>query len=68
MHLCFSRSKDIIEPRLKDQWFVKCDQMAKSAVEAVSSGKLKLNPSSYEKLWFNWMENTRLAALYYIVL
>ena len=33
-----SRSKDIIEPIMKPQWYIKCDDMAKKAMESVDSG------------------------------
>lgn len=54
-----SRSKDIIEFMIKSQWFVKCDEMSMRAVEAVKSGKLKINPPIFEKEWFRWLENCR---------
>ncbi|XP_013380246.1 valine--tRNA ligase [Lingula anatina] len=54
-----SRSKDIIEPLLKPQWYVDCSDMASKAVEAVRSGELKIIPDIHLKTWFNWMENCR---------
>ena len=51
-----SRSKDIVEPMIKPQWYVKCDQMA---AEAVRSGQLKIVPEMHQKTWFNWMDNIR---------
>ena len=56
--LC-SRSKDVIEPILKIQWYVNCSGMAAKAVEAVKSSQLKLIPESHNKIWFNWLENIR---------
>ncbi|KAF0990771.1 hypothetical protein HZS_650 [Henneguya salminicola] len=52
-----SRSKDIIEPVLKSQWYVKCKDMANKACMAVKCGELKIYPNSHEKTWFYWMEN-----------
>ncbi|CAD5123228.1 DgyrCDS11590 [Dimorphilus gyrociliatus] len=54
-----SRSKDVIEPILKPQWYVDCQDMAKKAVNVVRDGKLKIIPDMFEKTWFSWMENCR---------
>lgn len=54
-----SRSKDIVEPMIKPQWYVKCDQMAADAAEAVRCGKLKVVPEMHQKTWFSWMDNIR---------
>ncbi|XP_054834511.1 valine--tRNA ligase, mitochondrial isoform X2 [Eublepharis macularius] len=55
--LC-SRSGDVIENLLKSQWFVRCEAMARRALEAVESGGLKLIPEFYEKNWRNWLLKT----------
>uniref|UniRef100_A0A1A8CTA0 Valine--tRNA ligase, mitochondrial n=1 Tax=Nothobranchius kadleci TaxID=1051664 RepID=A0A1A8CTA0_NOTKA len=52
-----SRSGDIIEPLLKKQWFVRCDTMAKKAVQAVEDGHLEIIPQHFTKTWRNWMSN-----------
>lgn len=54
-----SRSQDIIEYLLKEQWFVKCDEMAKKALDAVKMGSLKITPSIHEQLWYDWLTNVR---------
>ncbi|XP_050688997.1 valine--tRNA ligase-like isoform X2 [Eriocheir sinensis] len=54
-----SRSKDIIEPMIKPQWYVKCSTMAQKAIEAVKSGKLEIIPKMHEKTWYHWMEEIR---------
>ncbi len=54
-----TRSKDIIEPIIKPQWYVKCDDMAKKAMEVVDSGELKIIPDSHKKTWNYWMEGMR---------
>ncbi|XP_073975140.1 valyl-tRNA synthetase [Rhodnius prolixus] len=54
-----NRSKDIVEPLIKAQWYVKCDVMAKSALEAVNSGELEMIPELYIKTWTYWMTNIR---------
>ena len=56
--LC-SRSKDVIEPMLKPQWWVNCKDMGADAVNVVRNGDLKIIPKDYEKTWFFWMENIR---------
>ncbi|KAL6761966.1 tRNA synthetases class I-domain-containing protein [Haematococcus lacustris] len=56
--LC-SRSKDVIEPVLKPQWWVKCDVMAARSCEAVRTGELEILPKEFEAVWFRWLENIR---------
>ncbi|XP_069032090.1 valine--tRNA ligase, mitochondrial [Embiotoca jacksoni] len=52
-----SRSGDIIEPLLKKQWFVRCEDMAKKAIQAVEDGELEILPHYYTKTWKNWLSN-----------
>jgi len=47
----------IIEPQVKNQWFVKMAPLAKKALEAVDSGDVKFVPSNQEKTFRHWMEN-----------
>ncbi|XP_063054552.1 valine--tRNA ligase isoform X4 [Engraulis encrasicolus] len=54
-----SRSKDIVEPLLKPQWYVSCGEMGKQAADAVREGRLKIIPDHHLKTWFNWMDNIR---------
>ncbi|XP_019948459.2 valine--tRNA ligase [Paralichthys olivaceus] len=54
-----SRSKDIVEPLLKPQWYVNCKDMGKEAADAVREGRLKIIPDHHLKTWFNWMDNIR---------
>lgn len=54
-----SRSKDIVEPFLKPQWYVNCADMGKQAADAVREGRLKVIPDHHIKTWFNWMDNIR---------
>jgi valyl-tRNA synthetase len=51
------RTGTVIEPYLTDQWFVKAEPLAKPAVEAVTSGKVRFIPSHHEKTYFEWMNN-----------
>ncbi|XP_062368246.1 valine--tRNA ligase, mitochondrial [Cinclus cinclus] len=54
--LC-SRSGDVVEFLLKRQWFLSCGDMARGALQAVTSGRLHLVPKFHEKNWKTWMEN-----------
>ncbi|CAN8178826.1 unnamed protein product, partial [Coccothraustes coccothraustes] len=54
--LC-SRSGDVVEFLLKRQWFLTCGDMARGALQAVTSGRLRLVPKFHEKNWKSWMEN-----------
>ncbi|KAM4697001.1 valine--tRNA ligase [Rhinophrynus dorsalis] len=54
-----SRSKDIVEPLLKPQWYVRCDEMGKRAADAVRDGQLSIIPEFHNKTWFSWMDNIR---------
>ncbi|NWO96544.1 class I tRNA ligase family protein, partial [Escherichia coli] len=45
------------EPWLTDQWYVDAATLARPAIEAVRSGATKIVPKSWEKTYFNWMEN-----------
>ena len=47
----------VIEPWLTDQWYVDAATLAKPAIEAVKSGAIKVVPKTWEKTYFNWMEN-----------
>jgi valyl-tRNA synthetase len=51
------RSSEVIEPWLTDQWYVDAATLAKPAIEAVRTGKTQIVPKSWEKTYFNWMEN-----------
>ncbi len=53
------RCKTTIEPMVKEQWFVKMDELIKPAVEAVKSGDIKLIPERMEKTYYNWTDNIR---------
>ena len=53
------RCKTTIEPLVKEQWFVKMDELIKPAVEAVKNGDIKLIPKRMEKIYFNWTDNIR---------
>ena len=48
-----------VEPMVKPQWFVRMDEMAKPAVEAIKSGRLKFVPESFGKTYLHWLEGIR---------
>ncbi|XP_076647855.1 valyl-tRNA synthetase isoform X2 [Halictus rubicundus] len=54
-----SRSKDVVEPLMKPQWYVRCSEMAANAMKSVQTGELKIIPDQYKKIWYHWMENIR---------
>ena len=47
----------VIEPWLTDQWYVNAAELAKAPIEAVKSGAIEIVPKSWEKTYFNWMDN-----------
>jgi valyl-tRNA synthetase len=47
----------VIEPMLTDQWYVNAAELAKEPIAAVRDGRIEIVPKSWEKTWFNWMEN-----------
>ncbi|WP_289285338.1 valine--tRNA ligase, partial [Methylophaga sp. UBA1918] len=47
----------VIEPMLTDQWYVDAKTLAKPAIEAVETGKVKFVPKSYENMYFSWMRD-----------
>jgi valyl-tRNA synthetase len=51
------RSKDVIEPRLSTQWFIKIEPLAKRAIEVVEQGHIQFTPEQYKKTYLNWMTN-----------
>lgn len=48
-----------VEPRVSLQWFVKMEELAKPAIEAVRNGDVSFVPQRFEKNYFNWMEDIR---------
>lgn len=51
------RCHNVIEPMISDQWFVKMEELAKPAIEAVKNKEIKFVPERFEKNYFHWMEN-----------
>ena len=48
-----------VEPMIKPQWFVKMDEMAKAAIEALKDGELQFVPERFDKTYLHWLENIR---------
>ena len=53
------RCKTVIEPLVSLQWFIKMNDMAKKASDAVKEGEVKIIHKRFEKTYFNWMDNIR---------
>ncbi|MCI8317226.1 MAG: valine--tRNA ligase [Lachnospiraceae bacterium] len=53
------RCKTTVEPMIKPQWFVRMEEMAKPAIEAVKNGTLKFVPERFDKTYLHWLENIR---------
>ena len=53
------RCKTTIEPLVKQQWFVKMDELIKPAVEAVKNGDIELIPERMDKTYYNWTDNIK---------
>ena len=47
----------VIEPWLTDQWYVDAEKLAVAPIQAVKDGTIEIVPKSWEKTFFNWMEN-----------
>ncbi len=47
----------VIEPWLTDQWYVDAEKLAQAPIAAVRSGTIEIVPKTWEKTFFNWMEN-----------
>ena len=53
------RSNDVIEPRLKTQWFIRTGPLAERALDATRSGRTRILPERFEKVWEHWLTNIR---------
>jgi len=53
------RCGTVVEPLIKLQWFIKMEELAKPAIEAVKNGDTKFVPKRFEKTYFNWLDNIR---------
>jgi len=53
------RSNDVIEPRLKTQWFVRATPLAAAALNATRTGAIRIVPDRFEKTWEHWLTTIR---------
>ncbi|MCI0477776.1 MAG: valine--tRNA ligase [Anaerolineales bacterium] len=53
------RCETIVEPLISTQWFVKIAPLAKKAIKAVNSGDIKIVPTRFNKVYYDWMNNIR---------
>ncbi len=51
------RGGEIVEPMISEQWFVKMQALADRALEAVRTGKIKIVPERFTKIYYHWLEN-----------
>ena len=51
------RTGEVLEPYLTKQWFVKADVLAKPAIEAVESGKVRFVPDNWKNTYYSWMRD-----------
>ncbi len=56
--LCY-KCDSVIEPLPLEQWFIKIEPLAKKAITAVKTGKIKIFPKSFEKIYFLFLKNIR---------
>lgn len=54
-----SRTGDIIEPMVRKQWWMKCSDLGRRAVDAVRNEEIMLHPPESKKVWYNWLENIK---------
>lgn len=54
--LC-SRSGDVVEPMLMEQWWVNCKDLAKRSADAVRSSEMEILPEAFKGTWYRWLDN-----------
>ncbi|MEO8689519.1 MAG: valine--tRNA ligase [Solirubrobacteraceae bacterium] len=53
------RSGERIEPLISLQWFMRMEELVEPAIEVVTSGRIKIHPENWTRVYLNWMENIR---------
>jgi valyl-tRNA synthetase len=53
------RSNDVIEPRLKTQWFLRTKPLAERSLAATREGRTRILPERFEAVWEHWLTNIR---------
>ncbi len=51
------KCESLIEPQIKEQWFLKMAPLAKPTIKAITSGKIIFIPENYKKIILHWLEN-----------
>ena len=54
-----ARCGTTVEPLIKQQWFVKMDELAKPAINALKTGELRFVPERFDKIYLHWLENIK---------
>jgi valyl-tRNA synthetase len=54
------RGGEIVEPMISTQWFVTIEPLARAALEAVRDGRIRIVPERFEKVYFNWLDASRI--------
>ena len=58
LRTCY-KCKNVLEPLPLEQWFIKVEVLKEKAIAAVKDGQIKITPSNFEAIYFQWMENLR---------
>lgn len=58
LRTCY-KCKNVLEPLPMEQWFVKMEELATRGINAVKRNEIKINPKSFEKIYFQFLENIR---------
>jgi len=53
------RTNEVIEPKLSMQWFLKMEELSKSALDVVMEDKIQFHPAKFKNLYRHWMENVK---------
>jgi len=56
VRVCY-KCESLIEPQIKEQWFLKMESLAKPVIKAITSGKVKFIPEHYKKISLHWLKN-----------
>lgn len=56
---CSERTGAVIEPKLSTQWFLKMNDMAKKALDAVMTDEIQFHPPKFKNVYRHWMENVK---------
>jgi valyl-tRNA synthetase len=53
------RSGERVEPLISLQWFMRMDELARPAIDAVTSGRVRIHPDNHRRVYLDWMDNIR---------